>query len=68
MSITYANLKSGNWGVRVIGETPRPGQNVTVTKKDGGTKTEVIAQVLWQGDGVALCSIKQRSGCGCDES
>lgn len=53
---TYTKLNNGSWGVRVRG-TATKGQKVTVTKKDGTTKTETIAAVLWSGDGVSLCSI-----------
>jgi hypothetical protein len=62
---TYAKLRSGNWGVRVEGEVT-PGQVVTVTKKDGSTRTETIDRVVWSGNGVSLCTIKPttRSGGG----
>lgn len=44
---TYTKLKSGEWGVRVVGGKPAEGSAVRVTKKDGGTKTEVVAKVVW---------------------
>jgi hypothetical protein len=57
---SYTKLKSGDWGVRCEGEV-KPGQSVTVTKKDGSVKTEIIDAVLWSGDGKSLCSIKRRA-------
>jgi hypothetical protein len=53
---TYTKLNNGSWGVRVKGAVAK-GQKVTVTKKDGTTKTEMVSAVLWSGDGVSLCSI-----------
>lgn len=64
MKATYTKLKSGDWGLRVEGGDVKAGQSITVTKKDGDTKTETVAGVLWTGNGVQLCSIKpkQRRG------
>lgn len=59
---TYSKLKSGDWGVRVEGLV-RPGAAISVAKKDGATKTETIANVLWTGGGISLCAI-ERSGNG----
>lgn len=57
MSATYSQLRDKTWGIRVIG--PLPSGTVTVTKKDGTTKTETIDKVLWSAeDGQThLCSI-----------
>lgn len=58
MTATYTKLKSGEWGIRV--ETtipPEPGATITVRKKDGTTKTETIAKVVWSGNGISLCTI-----------
>lgn len=71
---TYTKLQSGSWGVRVTGDTPKRGQTVTVTKKDGGTKREIIVRVVWSGNGVHLCAIEQQPSkpksvcysCGCE--
>ena len=59
---TYAKLKDGSWGIRGSGLTP--GASVTVTKRDGSTKTETVGAVLWTApDGsVALASIAARTG------
>lgn len=61
MKASYTKLKSGAWGVRVEG-TVSDGQSITVTKKDGSSKSETIEKVLWTGNGVSLCAIKQTNG------
>lgn len=58
MKTTYAKLKSGDWGVRIQG-TAQEGDCVTVTKKSGETKQETIEKVLWTGNGVSICAIRQ---------
>lgn len=47
MKASYTKLKSGDWGVRVVGEKPDVGATITVTKKDGATKTETVEKVVW---------------------
>lgn len=59
MSVTYAKLKSGEWGVRGPAAELREGYNVTVTKKDGSHKQETVQKILWTGGGVAVAAIKQ---------
>jgi len=61
MTTTYTKLKSGEWGVRMAG-TPKVGARVSVSKKDGSTKTETIARVVWSGDGISLCAIAKGDG------
>lgn len=63
MAITYTKLKSGDWGIRAD-EPIAAGSTVTVTKRDGGTKTETIDRIIWTGDGVTLASIKQKGSTG----
>lgn len=59
MSASYAKLKSGEWGIRVTGK-PRKGDRVTVIKKGGGVKTEIIRDIVWSGDeGISLCTIER---------
>lgn len=58
MATTYTKLRSGEWGVKVNGAA-KVGDRVTVTKKDGGTKVETIAQVVFSGNGVTLCAIRR---------
>jgi len=60
MKTTYTKLYNGSWGVRVEG-TVTGGDVVTVTKKDGGTKSETVERVIWSGNGICLCSIGRDS-------
>ena len=64
MPNSYMMMRDGNWGLRVIGDSPpRPGEVVNVTKKNGQMKVETVAEVIWTGkdnktgDTVHLCSI-----------
>jgi formamidopyrimidine-DNA glycosylase len=56
---TYTKLKSGNWGIRVQSEEVEAGNEIPVTKKSGETKIEVVERVLWTGNGISLCAIRQ---------
>ena len=49
MNATYGKLDDGTWGLRVEGGVPGIGASITVTKKDGSQKTEVVGSILWQG-------------------
>ena len=71
---TYTKLRSGEWGIRLIGRATE-GQMVSVAKKSGETKSETIARVVWtgrdsrSGESVSLCAIgstrsPQRGGSG----
>lgn len=66
MSATYTKLQDGSWGVRVPGSVQVvAGMRVTVAKKDGTTKPEIISRVVWSGKGrdgaaVHLCAIEQQ--------
>lgn len=59
MRATYTKLKSGEWGIRVEGKVSE-GDVITVTKKDGATKSETVEKVVWTGNGITLCAIRQR--------
>lgn len=70
----YTKLRDGSWGLRAPGQVAE-GSIVTVRKRDGETKVERVARVLWTGkdkDGtlVSLCAINQtsRSSNGSDRS
>ena len=64
MQATYTKLRSGDWGIRVQG-TVKTGDIVNVAKKSGESKAETVAKVLWTGNGVSLCAIRQSSySCG----
>lgn len=54
---TYTKLKSGNWGIRAT-RSVSEGDRVTVTKRDGTTKFETIAKIVWtDGTSAWLCAI-----------
>jgi hypothetical protein len=61
MKVTYAKLReSGDWGVRVEDGEIHPGETVTVSKKNGQTRHEIIDQVIWSSAGVTLASIQNK--------
>lgn len=60
---TYTKLKSGDWGIRIEGDAV-PGQGITVSKKDGTTKREIVQSVIWRGNGIALATIAKSGGSG----
>ena len=71
MSASYTRLRNGAWGLRVQGETPIQGDQISVTKKDGSTKEETIYRIIWSGadsngEAVSLCALswgaKSRQG------
>jgi len=63
---TYTQLRDGSWGIRADGKLTA-GATITVTKRDGTSKTETISKVLWTGADsksgrtISLCSISQYS-------
>ena len=68
MTATYTRLRQGDWGIRVTGaEVPAEGDTVTVRKKDGQERREVVLKVIWSGTGKYsgalehLCAIVQRA-------
>lgn len=75
MNATYTKLRDGTWGVKVPSIKAISGQKITVSKKSGDTKTEVIGRIIWEGDGVCICTISSggaqrksrspRTGCSC---
>lgn len=47
---SYTKLKSGEWGLRLIGECPfEKGAIVNVTTKAGAVKRETLGNRVWQG-------------------
>lgn len=68
-SATYTHLRDGSWGVRLVG-TAKQNQVVTVVKKDGTSKTEIVARVLWtgrdskSGQTISLCTLAAQGGSG----
>lgn len=57
MIATYYKLKDETWGVKVKGGDVSTGDTVTVTMKSGGTKEEVIKNVIKRFDDAVLCSL-----------
>jgi hypothetical protein len=50
MKATYTKLKNGTWGLRVESAGPvGVGECITVAKKDGSTREEVVHAVVWSG-------------------
>lgn len=80
MPITYTKLNSGAWGARSTVQLT-PGQTITVTKRDGSTKTETVDKVVRSGNGTWLAALRRaetkssqpprrrergiRTGCSC---
>lgn len=60
MEATYTKLRSGEWGIRIAGSTT-VGASVVVAKKSGERKTETVARIVWQGEGVTLAAIAPTS-------
>lgn len=52
----YTKLRDGSWGIRVPGAVA-DGDEITVVKRNGEAKLERVGRVLWQGEGVSLCTI-----------
>ena len=54
---TFTKLKTGNWGIRATSRVAE-GDRVEVRKKDGSTKVETVAKIVWtDGSSVWLCAI-----------
>lgn len=62
MEATYKQLNDGRWGVRAPASVVA-GQAVSVRKKSGEVRTEVVSRVLWTGrdsrtgEQISLCAI-----------
>ena len=67
---TYTKLNNGDWGIRVSGDITT-GASVTVTKRDGSTKTEIVGKVVWTGKDkysnadVSICTVQQVQRVSC---
>lgn len=47
---SFTKLKTGQWGVRIVGGTSvEVGQNVDVAKRDGSTSSVTVERVAWTG-------------------
>lgn len=55
-TISYTKLRTGEWGIRGAGLTA--GAKVTVVKKSGEIREEIVAKVVWTGsDGTCLATV-----------
>lgn len=62
MSATYSKLRDGSWGLRITGRVT-PGEQVTVTKRSGETRTETVRHIIWQApDGTVTLAAIQKGG------
>lgn len=55
---TYTKLKSGSWGIRSTTALAE-GDSVTVTKRDGGQKVEIVDKIVRCGDGVWIAAVRK---------
>ena len=54
---TFTKLRSGAWGIRATTKVAE-GDRVEISKKDGTTKMETVAKIVWtDGSSVWLCAI-----------
>jgi hypothetical protein len=65
ITATYTRLRSGEWGIRIVGGQPQPGAVVAVGRRDGTVVHETIGRILWTGPGrdgetVTLATIPHR--------
>lgn len=67
---TYTKLTNGDWGIKVTGDISA-GASVTVTKRDGSTKSEIVGKVVWTGKDkysdaqVSICTVQQVQRVSC---
>lgn len=54
---TFKMLRSGEWGIRVVGPAPSKGDTVTVSLSAGGEKQVTVANVVARFDDATLCAI-----------
>lgn len=65
-SVTFMKLRSGAWGVRVVGgPEPRKGESLRVSRKDGSTDEVAVQAVVWRGrtddcKSLFFCAIERR--------
>jgi len=58
-NINYKQLRDGTWGVQ--GRNLVTGRTVTVTKKSGETKQEIVGEIVWKGtDGFCYARIAEQ--------
>lgn len=62
--VSYAKLKSGDWGLRVKDEDVEVGDTVDVTTKAGEIKQEVVGRLIFRGEDFALYAKGNANGGG----
>lgn len=58
-SCTYAKLRDGSWGLRIVGKAVE-GAKVTVKKKNGTENEAVVGTILYTENGVSLATIQEK--------
>lgn len=48
-------LRTGEWGARVPGQTVKAGDELTVVARSGSEWEAVVTAVVWQGHEAAIC-------------
>lgn len=59
LNATYTKLRNGTWGAKVTSDAVNPGDEITVTKKSGETKSEIVSKVFFRGNGIAIVSLRK---------
>ena len=67
----YKKLPDGTWGA-LVKDRPKPGDAVTLHKRDGSTSTEVVDRVVSEEPNGFICSLWKKKaassrGGSCDE-
>lgn len=53
---TPKKLRNGTWGAIASTEQVSRGDTLTITTRAGKSWTATVEQVIWRGDGVAICA------------
>jgi hypothetical protein len=69
---TPKKLHNGDWGALAQTATVKSGDTLRITARSGKTWTATVRQVLWTGDGKAICATNSgksasRNAGQCDE-
>lgn len=64
MKVIYTKLRSGEWGLKIIGSDVEAGDTVAVRKKDGSTQYETIDRIVYENDNYFICTIKKPQDAG----
>lgn len=62
MKITYSKLAGGGWGARVEAkDPPKPGDVLTITRKDGTKCSRIVALPIVSANGVHICALEEEN-------